>query len=69
MSDSLTLRIGGMTCGGCSSSLQKALSAADGVTSASVSHEDGTAVITYDPEKISPDALRQVVEGTGFDVL
>ncbi len=41
-----TLEITGMMCGHCEMAVKKALEAVDGVESADVSHEKGTAVVT-----------------------
>ncbi len=63
----LTLNIGGMTCGGCVKSVTKVLEALDGVEKAEVSLENANAVITYDADKIQAAALIEAVEDAGFD--
>jgi len=63
-----TIRITGMKCGHCSSSVAKALKATAGVQEAEVSSEKGEAVITYDDEKVTEAKLREVINGTGFKV-
>ena len=63
----LTLNIGGMTCGGCVKSVTKVLEALDGVEKAEVSLENANAVITYDADKIEAAALIEAVEDAGFD--
>ena len=68
MSTTTTLQISGMTCGGCVRSVTGVLSRLDGVTSADVSLEAGTAVVQYDEAKVSPAALALAVEDAGFDV-
>lgn len=65
-SKTVTIRVEGMHCGGCSSSVQKALKATDGVEEVSVSFEKGEAVITYDDQKVTVEKLREVINGTGF---
>lgn len=62
----VTLRVRGMTCGGCATSVEKALKATEGVESARVSFERGKAVIRYDDQKITVDKLRMVIQSTGF---
>ena len=47
MSDTITLEVGGMTCDGCSSRVRDALQSVSVVSSAEVSHEQGTAVISH----------------------
>ncbi len=56
----------GMTCGGCSGKVKKALEAVDGVISADISHEEDKATIEYDPAKTGPEALKAVVVETGY---
>lgn len=62
-----TLKVTGMTCGGCEGAVKIAAKSVDGVKSATASHKTGTAEITYDPAKTSPDAIAKVVtEKSGF---
>lgn len=62
----VTLRVKGMTCGGCATSVEKALKATEGVESVRVSFERSRAVIKYDDQKVTVDKLREVVQSTGF---
>ncbi len=52
-SDSVTLRIEGMTCGGCTLATRKVLERLDGVSKADVSYEEKRAVVTYDAKKVT----------------
>ena len=61
-----TIRVSGMKCGSCSSSVAKALKATAGVQDVAVNYEKGEAVITYDDEKVTEAKLREVINGTGF---
>lgn len=63
----LTLNIGGMTCGGCVKSVTKVLEALDGVANAEVSLENANAAVTFDAGKIQADDLIEAVENAGFD--
>jgi len=62
----VTIRVEGMHCGGCSSSVTKALKATDGVEDVQVSFEKGEAVVKYDDQKVTVAKLREVINGTGF---
>ena len=62
----VTLRVKGMTCGGCATSVEKALKATDGVMEVHVSFERGRAIVKYDDQKVTVDKLREVVQSTGF---
>ncbi len=61
--------IKGMSCGGCTGSVQRVLSALDGVTSVEVSLEQANATVTYDPSKVSLQQLHAGVADAGFEVL
>lgn len=62
-----TLEITGMMCGHCEMAVKKALEAVDGVESANVSHEKGTAVVTLSKE-VSNDVLKKTVEDKDYTV-
>ena len=63
-----TLKIEGMMCMHCSGRVQKALEAIDGVASANVSHETGTAVVTLN-QNVSDDVLKKAVTDAGYQVV
>jgi copper chaperone CopZ len=62
----VTIRVQGMKCEKCSSSVTKALKATDGVEDAQVSSDKGEAVIKYDDAKLNEAKLREVINSTGF---
>lgn len=62
-----TLEITGMMCGHCEMAVKKALETVDGVESADVSHEKGTAVVTLSKE-VSNDVLKKTVEDKDYTV-
>ena len=62
-----TLRVEGMTCGACTSSVEKAFKGVDGAGSVSVSLATERAVVQHNPSKLSPEAVKQVIEDRGFD--
>jgi Cu+-exporting ATPase len=55
-----------MTCAGCSSRIQRALEAAPGVAAANVNLMTGAATVTYDPSKVSPESLAEVIRANGY---
>lgn len=61
-----TLKITGMTCGGCVNGVTKALQAVSGVTDASVSLEKAEATIQYDQLATNKDALKSAVKHAGY---
>jgi len=65
--DRVTIKVGGMTCSGCVSSVTRVLQAVPGVSEVEVSLESAQARVAFDPARASRDALRSAVEGAGFD--
>ena len=64
-----TLKIGGMTCGGCVASVQRVLRGLDGVQRAEVSLASNEATVEYEPSRVTPDDLKVAVEDAGYEVL
>jgi len=62
-----TLKIEGMMCGHCEARVKKCLEQLDGVESAAVSHENGTAEVTLTKD-VSNDVLRKAVEEQDYQV-
>lgn len=62
-----TLKINGMMCPHCEATVKTALESIDGVTSAEVSHESGTAVVTLSKE-VNGDVLKKAVVDKGYTV-
>ena len=61
------LKVSGMHCGACASTVEKAARKIDGVIAASASHPKATAEITYDPAKTTPHAIAKAIsEQTTF---
>lgn len=60
------LRTAGMTCGGCSSNIEKALQSKKGVASVEVDVDGGWVVVGYDSKKIKPEVLASTVTGAGY---
>lgn len=63
---SLSMRIEGMHCASCVSTIEKALLKQDGVIRAAVSLLDEKAVVDYAPEKVDRAVLEKAVESTGY---
>ncbi len=62
-----TIGIEGMMCGHCEASVKKALEEINGVTSAEVSHEKGTAVVVLSSD-VADDVLKKAVEDRDYTV-
>ena len=63
-----TINIEGMMCGHCEATVKKALEALDGVASAEVSHDKGTAVVSLEKD-VADDILTKAVEEKDFKVI
>lgn len=62
-----TMEIKGMMCGHCEATVKKALEALDGVESAAVSHEKGTAELVLSSE-VPDEVLKKTVEDKDYQV-
>ncbi len=66
--EKLQLKIGGMSCSFCTQSIRTAVSRAPGVKSVNVSLAHEEALVEYDPSKITPTALHDIVRSLGYTV-
>ena len=62
------LKVTGMTCGGCTSTVTQALKAIAGVGDVKVSLSAGEATVQYDERLTSPEQLKSAVKGAGYGV-
>ncbi|MEC4718078.1 heavy-metal-associated domain-containing protein [Noviherbaspirillum sp. CPCC 100848] len=63
-----TLKVTGMTCGGCTSKVAYGLNAITGVHEVVVSLSSGEAAVRYDEHQTEPDQLNSAVKDAGYDV-
>ena len=66
--ETVTLKVEGMTCGGCVASVTRVLKATPGVADAVVRLEAGSATVTFDPARTSVPALKSAIEDAGYAV-
>jgi mercuric ion transport protein len=64
----VTFKVEGMTCASCEPAIRLALQKTPGVKRADVSYERGNAIVDYDPAQVTPEKLRDVINGTGYKV-
>ena len=62
------LKVTGMTCGGCTSAVTRALVAIDGVHNVDVSLASGEAKVDFDENMTSAEKLTTAVEDAGYGV-
>lgn len=56
----------GMTCGGCTGSVQRVLSKIDGVSRADVSLSPGAATVLADPARVTAAQIESTIAGLGY---
>lgn len=66
--ETIHLKINGMTCNGCVSSINRVLEKLEGISEFSVSLETNSVSITLDTDKINISDVIQAIEDAGFDV-
>ncbi len=66
--DHIEIKIDGMTCGGCVTSVQKALNSRDGVSEAIATLDTGIVAIDFDSAVIKQAGLESAIQEAGFDV-
>lgn|SRR5574337_51658 len=59
-------KVTGMYCDACQTKIQQALKKTDGVKSAAVSLDKGTATVIYDDAKVTPARIVQIIEKEGY---
>ncbi|MFO1398085.1 MAG: heavy-metal-associated domain-containing protein [Burkholderiales bacterium] len=67
--ETITMKVNGMTCGGCVANVTRVLKAVPGVDDVAVTLNPGAAKVTFDPAKTAQPALKDAVENAGFDVV
>jgi P-type Cu+ transporter len=66
MSNTINLPVSGMTCAACQARVQRALTKAPGVESASVNLMTNTASVTFDERVTAPEKLVDTIRATGY---
>ena len=62
------LKVTGMSCAGCTSTVTRALKSVDGVADVDVSLADGEAIVQYDEKHTAPGQLKSAIEAAGYGV-
>lgn len=64
-----TIAILGMMCAGCSANVERKLNSLDGVASAAVNLPSRTALVEYDPEKITLQKMKDELQAIGYEMV
>jgi copper chaperone len=68
MTQTLQIRVTGMTCGGCENAVKRAVGQLEGVDEVQASHQQATVTVTADLAKVTRDAIEQRIEKLGYTV-
>ena len=62
----LSFDVGGMTCNGCTGSVQRTLSKLEGVSEAVVTLHPGIATVSADPSRVTPAQIESAITHLGY---
>jgi copper chaperone len=69
MSQTITLNVSGMTCGGCENAVKRALGRLAGVEQADASHAAGRVTVTFDDARVTTKQLRDGITALCYTAL
>ncbi|KAL8867766.1 MAG: hypothetical protein Q9174_005448, partial [Haloplaca sp. 1 TL-2023] len=61
------LRVDGMTCASCESAVKGGFKGLEGAGTVEAYFNLSRAIVEHDPQRLSPEAIREAIEDTGFD--
>ena len=67
--EKIEIKVDGMTCGGCVTSIQNALGSHAGVSSSKADLDSKIVSVEFDPGMIQAGAIEAAIEDAGFDVV
>jgi Cu+-exporting ATPase len=67
-SETLNLRVNGMSCDNCARTIEKKLGSTPGVTKVTVNLAGAAATVEYDIDLVKPEAIANVVRSLGYEV-
>lgn len=68
MSESVSLDVTGMKCGGCESNVKTKLNTIDGVISVEAMSKEKKVTVEFDPEKTGVETISQAIIEAGFAI-
>ena len=66
--ESATIKVEGMTCGGCVKSIENALNEQQGISKVAADLDAKTVAVDFDANLIQRAGIEQAIERAGFDV-
>ncbi|HOL17025.1 MAG TPA: copper ion binding protein [Bacillota bacterium] len=67
--EKITFKVEGMSCNHCKQSIERAVRALPGVTSATVDLAQNEVDISFDPQKVKKEELQAAITGAGYRVV
>jgi Cu+-exporting ATPase len=64
--EAIEIQTSGTHCGSCTMLIEMTVDELDGVQSVDADHATGIARVTFDPERIAPDAITSAIESAGY---
>jgi copper chaperone CopZ len=68
MMETATLKVTGMTCGGCENAVKRGLARLDGVGDVAASHTAQNVTVTFDPARVTLDEIKARIGAIGYTV-
>ncbi|MDP3008264.1 MAG: heavy-metal-associated domain-containing protein [Methylococcales bacterium] len=68
MTESVTLTVTGMKCGGCENTVKTKLQAVEGVNSVTPAFKSNAVAVEFDGDKVNLDTIKSVITQAGFTV-
>ena len=68
MSESISLAVSGMKCGGCETNVKTKLTALDGVESVEAMHKENQVDVVFDADKTNREVMTKIITDAGFVV-
>ncbi|OJU10894.1 MAG: copper resistance protein CopZ [Clostridiales bacterium 43-6] len=65
----ITFHVEGMSCSHCENAVKKSVGALTGVNSVTVSLENKTVSVEYDPELVTTNTISDMIDDQGYDVI
>lgn len=69
MTESASLTVTGMKCGGCESNVTNKLKSIEGIITATASSKDKLVTVEFEPDKTSLKAIAQAITDVGYSVM
>ena len=68
MSQTIRLRVTGMTCGGCENAVKRSLHLVEGVEGVTASYKANLVGVEFDAVKVTPTEIEEKIETLGYKV-